>query len=230
MFVAQLVKNPPAMWEMWVQSLGWKIPWRRERLSTPVFWPGQFHGLYSPWGHKEFDTTEQFSLFNVMFTKSHPMPSTVLQEDAWSLSFKMRRRCQLSKGVSSASFRCLWGGFSPQSGMSSFQKAAPTRNIQKGIASWRTCQFSTWPHLRLQASSTSQHSTSRQSSDTPATQCVQNTSRVTWTEVICGVDILRDEEGRFTSLVHAPPPTHMHSQVYTPTHAQTHHIYTHTPL
>ena len=23
-----------------------------------VFWPGEFHGLYSPWGHKESDTTE----------------------------------------------------------------------------------------------------------------------------------------------------------------------------
>ena len=29
-----------------------KIPWRRERLSTPVFWLGEFHGLYGPWGHK----------------------------------------------------------------------------------------------------------------------------------------------------------------------------------
>ena len=27
-----------------------KIPWRREWLPTPVFWPGEFHGLYSPWG------------------------------------------------------------------------------------------------------------------------------------------------------------------------------------
>ena len=27
-----------------------KIPWRRERLPIPVFWPGEFHGLYS---HKE---------------------------------------------------------------------------------------------------------------------------------------------------------------------------------
>ena len=35
------------MWETWVQSLGWGIPWRRERLPTPVFWPGEFHGLYS---------------------------------------------------------------------------------------------------------------------------------------------------------------------------------------
>ena len=39
-----------------------KIPWRRERLPTPVFWPGEFHGLYSPWGHKELDTTEWLSL------------------------------------------------------------------------------------------------------------------------------------------------------------------------
>ena len=29
-----------------------------ERLPTPVFWPGEFHGLYSPWGRKESDTTE----------------------------------------------------------------------------------------------------------------------------------------------------------------------------
>ena len=24
--VAQMVKNPPAMWETWVQSLGWRDP------------------------------------------------------------------------------------------------------------------------------------------------------------------------------------------------------------
>jgi len=28
----------------------------------PVFWPGEFHGLYSPWGRKESDTTERLSL------------------------------------------------------------------------------------------------------------------------------------------------------------------------
>ena len=33
-----------------------------DRLPTPVFWPGEFHGLYSPWGHKESDMTEQLSL------------------------------------------------------------------------------------------------------------------------------------------------------------------------
>ena len=27
-----------------------------------VFWPGEFHGLYSLWDHKESDTTERLSL------------------------------------------------------------------------------------------------------------------------------------------------------------------------
>ena len=35
-----------------------KIPWRRESLATPVFWPGEFPELCSPWGPKELDTTE----------------------------------------------------------------------------------------------------------------------------------------------------------------------------
>ena len=35
-----------------------KIPWRRERLPTPVFWLREYHGLYSPWGHKESDMAE----------------------------------------------------------------------------------------------------------------------------------------------------------------------------
>ena len=39
-----------------------KILWWREELPTPVFWPGEFHGLHSPWGHGESDTTEQLSL------------------------------------------------------------------------------------------------------------------------------------------------------------------------
>ena len=48
--VAQLVKSLPAMWETWFDPLVEKIPWRRVWLLTPVFWPGEFHGLYSPWG------------------------------------------------------------------------------------------------------------------------------------------------------------------------------------
>ena len=40
-----------------------KVPWRRARLPTPVFLPGESHGQgslagYSPWGHNELDMTE----------------------------------------------------------------------------------------------------------------------------------------------------------------------------
>ena len=64
--VAQLVKNPPAMQETLVRSLGWEnplIPWRRAWQPTPVFLSGESYGHrslvgYSPWGHKESDTTE----------------------------------------------------------------------------------------------------------------------------------------------------------------------------
>ena len=52
-FVAQLVKNPPGF-DPW----GGKILWRREKLPTPIFWPGEFHGLYRPWGQKESVMTE----------------------------------------------------------------------------------------------------------------------------------------------------------------------------
>ena len=48
--VAQLVKNSPAM----RGNLGSRM----ERLPTPVFWPGEFPRLYSPWGCKQSDTTE----------------------------------------------------------------------------------------------------------------------------------------------------------------------------
>ena len=59
-----MVNSLPAMRETWVG----KIPWRREGQPTPVFLPGEFHGQrslagYSPWGHKESDTTERLSLF-----------------------------------------------------------------------------------------------------------------------------------------------------------------------
>ena len=44
-----------------------KIPWRRERLPTPVFLFGEFHGQrnlvgYSLWDCKELDTTKRLSL------------------------------------------------------------------------------------------------------------------------------------------------------------------------
>ena len=57
-----MVKNPPAMLETWVRSLGGEDPLEKGKATTPVFWPGEFHRLHSPWGHKELGTTEQLSL------------------------------------------------------------------------------------------------------------------------------------------------------------------------
>ena len=42
--VVQMVKNPPTMWETWVQSLSGNIPWRRAWQPTLVFLLGE-----SPW-------------------------------------------------------------------------------------------------------------------------------------------------------------------------------------
>ena len=46
-----------------IPGLG-RPPWRRKWQPTPVLLPGKFRGQtslvdYSPWGHKELDTTEQ---------------------------------------------------------------------------------------------------------------------------------------------------------------------------
>ena len=63
--MAQTVKNLPMVWETWVLSLDWEDssgggqgnPLQISCLENPH---GQ-RGLegYSPWGHKESDTTEQ---------------------------------------------------------------------------------------------------------------------------------------------------------------------------
>ena len=58
--VSQLVKNPPAMWETWLQSPSWEDPLEKGRLPTAVFWPGEFWP--GEWGSKESDMTERLSL------------------------------------------------------------------------------------------------------------------------------------------------------------------------
>ena len=62
-----MVKNLPAMWEIWVQSLVQEDP-----LEDSVATHSNIHGQrilagYSPWGHKESNTPEQltFSLLPI---------------------------------------------------------------------------------------------------------------------------------------------------------------------
>ena len=60
-----MVKNLPAMQEIWVQSLGRED--LLEKGMTPVFLPGVSHGQRSlsglcPWGHRQSDMTERLTL------------------------------------------------------------------------------------------------------------------------------------------------------------------------
>ena len=55
--VAQLVKNPPAVWATWVQSLGWDDPMKKGKATH-----SSIQARRIQWGHKELDTTEQLSL------------------------------------------------------------------------------------------------------------------------------------------------------------------------
>jgi len=51
--VAQLVKNPPAMWETWAQSLGWEDP-----LEKGMATHSSILAYRIPCGRKESSTTE----------------------------------------------------------------------------------------------------------------------------------------------------------------------------
>ena len=58
--VAQMVKNPPAVWESWVQSLGWEDPLEKG-MATPSSilawripmdqgaWQATGHGITKSW-------------------------------------------------------------------------------------------------------------------------------------------------------------------------------------
>ena len=59
--IAQLVKIPPAMQETPVQSWIRKILLEKGKAIHSGFWPGEFHGLDSPWGHKESNMTERLN-------------------------------------------------------------------------------------------------------------------------------------------------------------------------
>jgi hypothetical protein len=37
-----------------------------EKATSPVLRPGEFHGLYSPWGHKDLDMTEHVLTYSVL--------------------------------------------------------------------------------------------------------------------------------------------------------------------
>ena len=73
--VAQTVKNPSAMQETQVRSLGWKYPLEKGMATHSSIlpwknpWKEELGRLYSPWDCKEWDTTVQLTLPRVIMKR-----------------------------------------------------------------------------------------------------------------------------------------------------------------
>ena len=61
--MVQLIKNPPAMRETWVQSLGWEDPLKgTATLPSILAW----RSMDYIWGRKELDVIERLSLSSLL--------------------------------------------------------------------------------------------------------------------------------------------------------------------
>ena len=92
-----------------------KIPWRRKWQPTSVLLPGKSHGRrslinYSPWGHKESDTTASLFIYIVFTTIFACVPAKSLQScpTLWtSWTCTVARQAPLSVGFSRQEY---WSG------------------------------------------------------------------------------------------------------------------------
>ena len=120
--VAQMVKRLPTMQDTQVQSLGQEVLLEKEMATHLVFLPGKSHGWrslvgYSPWGHKESDTTEWLH-FSFMSCTGEGIGQDDLEDPSTScpcfsnyLFLELTcSRCasSLHSLVISESQRCLW--------------------------------------------------------------------------------------------------------------------------
>ena len=108
------VKLSHAMWghprqmghggEFW-QNL---VHWMWERLTTPVFWPGKFHGLYSPWGCKESDTTEWLSQTTLVIQMKESTEKQVRGIQIWHTKSRGPLQAPEQKNSAKFNFRKLF--------------------------------------------------------------------------------------------------------------------------
>ena len=82
--MAQTVKNPPAMWETWVQSLGWEDPLEEGlatlssilawRVPTDIgAWLARVHGVTKSWTQLNDKTQHSISVYSL------PVPGNLSQ-------------------------------------------------------------------------------------------------------------------------------------------------------
>ena len=103
-----MIKNPPAMQETWVRSLGWEDFLGEGNGSlTAVFLLGKFHRQrslvgYSPWGLKESDMTESLivSLFFFIYMHNNYFAAVVhlkLTKCCKSTTFQFNKKTKLAQ-------------------------------------------------------------------------------------------------------------------------------------
>ena len=90
--VAQLVKNPPTMWETWVRSLGWEEPLEKGKATHSSILAWRIPWTVQSMGRKESDTTELLS-----------PPSLVAEERLWG----MQPSTVAAHGLRSCSYQAL---------------------------------------------------------------------------------------------------------------------------
>ena len=86
-----------------------KIPWRRGRLPTPVFWPGESHGLYAPWGQSRTQLSDFHFHSQVAHWERIHLPIQVRslgQEDPWRRKWQPTPVFLLLKSLRQRSLAC----------------------------------------------------------------------------------------------------------------------------
>ena len=112
-----IIKGAPRCQLRCSLELPWLMAWRRRWQPIPVFLPGKFHGWrslvgYSPWSHKESDTTEWLHIH--MAWKGFP-GGTCGKEPACPCRRHKRRRFDpwvgknLEEGMATDSSVLTWG-------------------------------------------------------------------------------------------------------------------------
>ena len=105
--VAQLVKNPPAMQETWVQSLSWEDPLEKGKAthSSILAWRIPWT---SSWGCKESDTTERLSLSLQWTVNFSPFPKGALTSRSSSKLLPVRNASSLPTFTIRLTQMLLW--------------------------------------------------------------------------------------------------------------------------
>ena len=98
--MAQLVKNPPAMWETWVRSLGWEDPLEKGKAAHSSVPAWRSPWAEQSWSRKELGTTERWTRLSALhFTFTFTFPPILIRPRALSLAVVIAAETNLNPRV-----------------------------------------------------------------------------------------------------------------------------------